>query len=68
MRLKDLESSDLYRKKTAVKNDRVFLADLDALSTASLHSFSVLRDMMATAYDDYTAGTKLAVAYPSIYQ
>ena len=68
VRLKDLESSDLYRKKTAVKNDRVFLADLDALSTASLRSFSVLRDMMATAYDDYTAGTKLEVAYPSIYQ
>ena len=68
VRLKDLESSDLYRKKSAVKNDRVFLADLDALSTASLRSFSVLRDMMATAYDDYTAGTKLEVAYPSIYQ
>lgn len=68
VRLKDLESSDLYRKKSAVKNDRVFLADLDALSTASLRSFSVLKDMMATAYDDYTAGTKLEVAYPSIYQ
>ena len=68
VRLKDLEGSDLYRKKAAVKNDRVFLADLDALNIASLRSFAVLGDMMATAYEDYTGGTKLEVAYPSMYQ
>lgn len=68
VRLKDLESSDLYRKKSAVKNDRVFLADLDALNIASLRALSVAKDMMATAYEDYSGGTKLEVAYPSIYQ
>ena len=68
VRLKDLEGSDLYRKKAAVKNDRVFLADLDSLNTASLRSFAVLKDMMATAYEDYTGGEKLDVAYPSMYQ
>ena len=54
--------------KSAVKNDRVFLADLDSLNIASLRALSVAKDMMATAYEDYSGGTKLEVAYPSIYQ
>lgn len=68
LRIKDLETSDLYKKKSAVKGDKVFLADLDALSLGSLRSFSVIKDMMATVYPDYTGGTILSPAYPSIYQ
>ena len=44
------------------------LSDLDALNIASLRALSVAKDMMATAYEDYSGGTKLEVAYPSIYQ
>lgn len=65
--LADLETSDLYKKKAAVKGDKVFAADLDVLSLGSLRSFRVLRDMMATVYEDYTGGTALSPAYPSIY-
>lgn len=68
VRLKDLEGSDLYRKKAAVKNDRVYLADLDAVGICSLRSFSIVKDMMTTAYDDYSGGDKLEVAYPSMYK
>lgn len=68
LRIKDLETSDLYKKKSAVKGDKVFLADLDALSLGSLRSFAILKDMMATVYADYTEGTALSPAYPSIYQ
>lgn len=68
VRLKHLESSDLYRKKSAVKNDLVFLADLDAVNIGSLRSIGIIKDMMTTAYDDFTDGTNLEIAYPSIYQ
>ena len=68
LRIKDLESSDLYKKKAAVKGDKVFLVDLDALSLGSLRSFAILKDMMATVYSDYTEGAALSPAYPSLYQ
>ena len=68
LRIKDLETSDFYKGKRAVKNDKVFLVDLDALSLGSLRSFAILKDMMATVYADYTEGTALSPAYPSIYQ
>lgn len=68
VRLKHLESNDLYRKKSAVKSDLVFLADLDAVNLGSLRSLEIIKDMMTTAYDDFTGGTKLETAYPSIYQ
>lgn len=67
LHLADLETSDLYKKKSAVKEDKVFAADLDALSLGSLRSFRILRDMMATVYEDYPDGTALSPAYPSIY-
>lgn len=68
LRVKDLELSDYYKKKTAVKNDKVYLADLDAVMLCSKRSFQIIRDMMSTVYDDYALGTPLEVAYPSIYQ
>lgn len=68
LRIKDLETSDFYKGKRAAKNDKVFLVDLDALSLGSLRSFAILKDMMATVYADYTEGTALSPAYPSIYQ
>lgn len=66
-RIKDLESNDLYKKKTAVKNDRVFLSDLDTISLGSERSIQMIKDMMATVYDDYSDGTALDPAYPSLY-
>ncbi len=64
----DLENSDLYKKKSAVKNDAVFNTELDALALCSKRSIALAKDMLATAYEDYTGGTKLEPAYPSKYK
>lgn len=66
-RIKDLESNDLYKKKTAVKNDKVFLSDLDTISLGTIRSIQIIKDMMATVYDDYSDGSALEPAYPSLY-
>lgn len=63
----DLETSDLYKKKTAVKGDRVFNAELDVIGICSLRSIEGVKDMLATVYPDYTLGTALEPAYPSMY-
>lgn len=67
LRIRDLESSDLYKKKTAVKGDCVFACDLDSLAVGSERSFKILYNMMATAYEDFGRGEKLEPAYPSLY-
>ncbi|HNW04114.1 MAG TPA: ABC transporter substrate-binding protein [Oscillospiraceae bacterium] len=65
----DLETSDLYKKKTAVKGDKVHAVDLDLLSRGTLRSLEVLRAMLATvAPEAYPDLTPLPPAYPSIYQ
>lgn len=64
----DLESSDLYKKKSAVKGDKVYNVDLDTLALCSRRSFAILKDMLATVYEDYTLGTPLEPAYPSMYK
>lgn len=64
----DLETNDLYKKKTAVKGDKVYNADLDALALCSRRSFEILKDMLATVYEDYPFGTVLEPAYPSMYK
>ena len=64
----DLETSDLYKKKTAVKGDKVYNVDIDALGICSKRSFEIIKDMLATLYPDYTDGTVLEPAYPSMYQ
>lgn len=66
--LEDLETSDLYKKKSAVKGDKVFSVDLDAISVGGLRSFEIVKDMLSTAYKDYDKGTALEPAYPSIYK
>jgi len=63
----DLESSDLYKKKTAVKGDKVYNVDVDAIGLCSRRSIYILKDMLATVYEDYTGGTALEPAYPSMY-
>lgn len=63
----DLEGSDLYKKKSAVKGDKVYNVDVDALGICSKRSFAILKDMLATVYSDYTGGTPLEPAYPSMY-
>ena len=63
----DLESSDLYKKKSAVKGDKVYNVDVDALGLCSKRSFAILKDMLATVYPDYTEGTPFEPAYPSMY-
>lgn len=63
----DLESSDVYKKKTAVKGDKVYNVDVDALGLCSKRSFAILKDMLATVYPDYNEGTPLEPAYPSMY-
>lgn len=68
IRLEDLETSDLYKKTAAVKGDKVFLVDMDAIALCSRRSFAMVKDMMATVYSDYTDGTPLEPAYPSIYK
>ncbi len=64
----DLEESDHYKKKSAVKGDAVYGVDFDAIGICSMRSISMVKDMLATAYEDYAAGgTKLEPAYPSKY-
>lgn len=64
----DLETSDLYKNKSAVKGDKVFNADIDILALGSRRSFDILKNLLATLYEDYTGGTVLEPAYPSMYK
>ncbi len=64
----DLETSDLYKGKTAVKGDKVYNVDIDVLALGSMRSFAILKDVLATLYEDYTGGTPYGPAYPSMYQ
>ena len=68
LHLIDLETSDLYKKKAAVKGDKVYNIEIDVLAIGSMHSFAVLKDILSTVYEDYTGGTVLEPAYPSMYQ
>ncbi|MBR3963588.1 MAG: ABC transporter substrate-binding protein [Oscillospiraceae bacterium] len=68
LHLIDLETSDLYKKKTAVKGDKVYNVDMDAVAVGSLRSFEILKDVLATVYEDYTGGTPYEPAYPSMYK
>ena len=63
----DLEGNDLYKKKSAVKGDKVYNVDIDSLGICSKRSFAILKDMLATVYSDYTEGAPLEPAYPSMY-
>jgi len=65
----DLETNDLYKKKTAVKGDQVYAVDLDLLSRGTLRSLDVLETMLATVLPDaYLDLEPLSPAYPSIYK
>lgn len=64
----DLETNDLYKKKTAVKGDKVFNADIDVIGIGSMRSFEIIKNVLATLYEDYTGGTALEPAYPSMYK
>ena len=64
----DLETSDLYKKKSAVKGDKVYNVDIDVLAIGSRRSFEIIKDILATLYEDYTGGTVLEPAYPSMYK
>ena len=64
----DLETSDFYKKKSAVKGDKVYNADIDVLGICSKRSIHIMKDILATVYEDYTAGTPYEPAYPSMYQ
>ena len=68
LHLIDLETNDLYKKKTAVKGDKVYNADIDVLAIGSMRSFDILKNLLATLYEDYTGGTVLEPAYPSMYK
>ncbi len=68
LHLIDLETSDLYKKKTAVKGDKVYNADIDVLGICSKRSIHMMKDILATVYEDYSAGTPYEPAYPSMYQ
>lgn len=68
LHLIDLETNDLYKKKTAVKGDKVYNADIDVLAIGSMRSFDILKNLLATLYEDYTGGTVLEPAYPSLYK
>ena len=67
LHLIDLETSDLYKKKSAVKGDRVYNADMDVIAIGSMRSLGILKDVLATVYEDYTNGTPYGPAYPSLY-
>ena len=67
LHLIDLETNDLYKKKSAVLGDKVFNADLDVIALCSFRSLAIIKDMLATVYSDYTGGTPLSPAYPSMY-
>ena len=64
----DLETSDLYKNKSAVKGDKVYNADIAVLALGSRRSFDILKNLLATLYEDYTGGTVLEPAYPSMYK
>lgn len=68
LHLIDLETNDLYKKKSAVKGDRVYNADMDVIAIGSMRSFEILKDVLATVYEDYTGGTPYEPAYPSLYK
>ena len=64
----DLEANDLYKKKTAVKGDKVYNVEIDVIALGSMRSLAILKDVLATLYEDYIGGTVLEPAYPSMYQ
>lgn len=64
----DLETNDIYKKKSAVKSDKVYNADIDVIGIGSMRSFEILKTVLATLYEDYTGGTALEPAYPSMYK
>lgn len=68
LHLIDLETSDLYKKKSAVKGDKVFNVDMDTVAIGSMRSLAILKDVLATVYEDYTDGTAYGPAYPSMYK
>ena len=68
LHLIDLETSDLYKKKSAVKGDKVYNVDIDAIAIGSMRSLEILKDVLATVYEDYTGGTPYEPAYPSLYK
>ena len=68
LHLIDLETSELYKKKSAVKNDKVFNVDMDTVAIGSMRSLAILKDVLATVYEDYTGGTAYEPAYPSLYK
>ncbi|MBE6893500.1 MAG: ABC transporter substrate-binding protein [Ruminococcaceae bacterium] len=68
LHLIDLETNDLYKKKSAVKGDKVYNTDIDVLAIGSMRSFDILKNLLATLYEDYTGGTVLEPAYPSLYK
>ena len=68
LHLIDLETSDLYKKKSAVKGDKVYNVDMDVIAIGSMRSFEILKDLLATVYEDYTNGTPYEPAYPSLYK
>lgn len=68
IRLEDLETSDLYKSTSAVKSDKVYFIDMDTVAICSKRSLEIVKDMLATVYDDYPDGTPLEPAYPSIYK
>ena len=68
LHLIDLETSDLYKKKSAVKGDKVYNADMDVIAIGSMRSLEILKDVLATVYEDYTGGTPYEPAYPSLYK
>ena len=59
---------DEGKKKTAVKGDKVYNVEIDVLAIGSMRSLDILKDVLATLYEDYTGGTVLEPAYPSMYQ
>ncbi len=63
----DLENSEYYKKKTAVKGDKIYGVDFDAVALCSKRSMAIIKDMLATVYPDYTNGAALSPAYPSMY-
>lgn len=63
----DLETNELYKKKSAVKNDKIYGVDFDCVALCSRRSLSIVKDMLATVYSDYQGGTALSPAYPSKY-
>lgn len=68
LHLIDLETNDLYKKKSAVKGDKVYNVDIDAIAIGSMRSLEILKDVLATVYEDYTGGTPYEPAYPSLYK